>query len=570
MERFLKVLIADDSEDDALLLIRELRRGGLRCEFERVENAQGLKASLNRQDWDLVVTDHNMPSFTSSEALKITKAVQPETPVIVVSGAISDDVAVNSMKSGAQDYIMKDNLARLVPVVERELREAQQRSAHRAAEKKVAYLANHDVLTDLINREQFKVHLEQALTSALNHGVEHALVYVDLDQFKIINDTCGHLAGDELLKQIGVLIKSILGEADYISRMGGDEFGVLLMDCTLQEAIAMAGRIHEAIKQHRFLWHEQTFTVSSCVGVVQINASSSTVEELLASADMACFAAKDKGRSYIQVYDLNDEDLTQRRDQMHWASRIRQALDNDQFVLYKQAIVGLSEPVCHYEFLVRMKDGERIVPPGLFIPAAERFNLMTLIDRWVINHAFAYVQNSLKAQKNVPPAVQHDNEHQAGLYFINLSGSSLNDELFFDFVKECKTRYSIPANCICFEITETTAISNIESASVFIAEIRELGFLFALDDFGVGMSSFAYLKAIPVDVLKIDGGFVRNMLDDAMDLAIVSACNAIAHSAGLKTVAEFVENSEIEMRLRELGVDYAQGYGIEKPRPLDD
>lgn len=560
MERFLKVLIADDSEDDALLLIRELRKGGLRCEFERVESAQGLKASLNRQDWDLVVTDHNMPSFSSSEALKITKAVQPETPVIVVSGAISDDVAVNSMKSGAQDYIMKDNLARLVPVVERELREAEQRTAHRAAEKKAAYLANHDVLTDLINREQFKVHLEHALASSLDRAVEHALVYVDLDQFKIINDTCGHVAGDELLKQIGVLIKSILGEADYISRMGGDEFGILLMDCTLQEAIAMASRVHEAIKQHRFLWNGQTFTVSSCIGVVQINVGSSTVEELLASADMACFAAKDKGRSYIQVYDLNDEDLTQRRDQMHWASRIRQALDKDQFVLYKQAIVGLSEQVCHYEFLVRMKDGERIVPPGLFIPAAERFNLMTLIDRWVINHAFAYVRASLK----------DSSKSQTGLYFINLSGSSLNDEMFFEFVKESKIKYSIPENCICFEITETTAISNIESASVFIAEIRELGFLFALDDFGVGMSSFAYLKAIPVDVLKIDGGFVRNMLDDAMDLAIVSACNAIAHSAGLKTVAEFVENDDIAARLRELGVDYAQGYGIEKPRPLDD
>jgi len=560
LERFLKVLIADDSEDDALLLIRELRKGGLRCEFERVESAHGLKACLNRQDWDLVVTDHNMPSFSSSEALKITKAMQPETPVIVVSGAISDDVAVNSMKSGAQDYIMKDNLARLVPVVERELREAEQRSAHRAAEKKVAYLANHDVLTDLINREQFKVHLEHALASVLDCAVEHALVYVDLDQFKIINDTCGHLAGDELLKQIGMLIKSILGEADYISRMGGDEFGILLMDCTLQEATAMASRVHEAIKLHRFLWNSQTFTVSSCIGLVQINSSSSTVEELLASADMACFAAKDKGRSYIQVYDLNDEDLTQRRDQMHWASRIRQALDKDQFVLYKQAIVGLSGSACHYEFLVRMKDNDRIVPPGLFIPAAERFNLMTLIDRWVIHHAFAYVRDKLKVSAN----------SQVGLYFINLSGSSLNDEMFFEFVKECKTQYSIPENCICFEITETTAISNIESASVFIAEIRELGFLFALDDFGVGMSSFAYLKAIPVDVLKIDGGFVRNMLDDAMDLAIVSACNTIAHSAGLKTVAEFVENNDIAARLRELGVDYAQGYGIEKPKPLDD
>jgi len=555
----LNVLIADDSEDDALLLIRELRKGGLRCEFDRVESAEGLKAALNRQAWDLIVTDHNMPSFSSSDALRIVKAMQPEAPVIVVSGAISDDVAVNSMKSGAQDYIMKENLARLVPVVERELREAAQRSAHKAAEMKVAYLANHDTLTDLINRDQFKVHLEQALQSALREDAQHALVYVDLDQFKIINDTCGHLAGDELLKQIGCVIKAVLGDSDYISRMGGDEFGVLLPDCSLKEASAMAGKIHEAIKQHRFLWNEQPFTVSSCIGVVQIHGSSTTVEELLASADMACYAAKDKGRSYIQVYDLNDEDLTHRRDQMHWASRIRRALDRDDFVLFRQAIVGLVEDVTHYEFLVRMKDGDNIVPPGLFIPAAERFNLMTLIDRWVINHAFSYVRDRLNQVGD-----------QKGLFFINLSGSSLNDEMFFDYVKQCKAQYDIPANSICFEITETTAISNIESASVFIAEIRDLGFLFALDDFGVGMSSFAYLKAIPVDVLKIDGGFVRNMLNDPMDLAIVNACNTIAHSAGLKTVAEFVENKAIEDRLRELGVDFAQGYGIEKPKPLEE
>ena len=559
MDRLLKVLIADDSEDDALLLVRQLKKGGLSCKYERVDTAEDMRGSLLRQHWDLVVTDHNMPAFSSSEALQLVKAIQPDTPVIVVSGAITDDVAVNSMKAGAQDYIMKDNLARLVPAVERELREAEHRSARKEAEEQVAYLVYHDALTDLMNRDQFKKQLDQFLETARVHGHEHALLYVDLDQFKIINDTCGHVAGDELLKQIGKLIKSRLRETDRISRLGGDEFGILLWQCNQERALETARELHDAIKGYRFVWNEQPFVVSSSIGVVQINSASTDLEEVLASADMACYAAKDKGRNYIQVFDANDRELTHRRDQMHWASRIRRALDLDSFVLYTQAIVGLTRPERHQEFLVRMRDGDSIIAPGLFMPAAERFNLMPLIDRWVIRHAFAYVKQCLDRGTTRP----------GDLYFINLSGSSLSEESFFRHIKECMDEFALPRHKICFEITETTAISNLEAASVFIGEIRELGFLFALDDFGVGMSSFAYLKAIPVDVLKIDGGFVRNMLNDPMDQAIVEACNKIAHSAGLITVAEFVENREIEACLRAIGVDFGQGYGIEKPRPIE-
>lgn len=558
MDRVLKVLIADDSEDDALLLVRHLKKGGLNCRFERVDNADSMREALLAHDWDLVVTDHNMPAFGSAEALSLVKALQPDAPVIVVSGAITDDVAVNSMKAGAQDYIMKDNLARLVPAVERELREAEHRNARKEAEEQVAYLVYHDALTDLMNRDQFKKQLEVFLQSARVHNHEHALLYVDLDQFKIINDTCGHVAGDELLKQIGKLVKSHLREQDRVSRLGGDEFGILLGECSLDQAIDTARQLHDAIKDYRFVWNEQPFVVSSSIGVVQINSASVDVEEVLASADMACYAAKDKGRNYIQVFDVNDRELTHRRDQMHWASRIRRALDEDSFVLYTQAIVGLAKSQRHQEFLVRMLDKDNIIAPGLFMPAAERFNLMPLIDRWVIRHAFAHVKKCLERGQCC----------DGDLFFINLSGSSLSDESFFNHIRQCLDEFQLPQRKICFEITETTAISNLDTASAFIAEIRDLGFLFALDDFGVGMSSFAYLKAIPVDVLKIDGGFVRNMLNDPMDQAIVEACNKIAHSAGLITVAEFVENHEIENRLREIGVDFGQGYGIEKPHPI--
>lgn len=561
MDRLLKVLIADDSEDDALLLVRQLKKGGLSCWFERVDNADNMRASLARQRWDLVVTDHNMPAFSSAEALQLVKALQPDTPVIVVSGAITDDIAVNSMKAGAQDYIMKDNMARLVPAVERELREAEHRNARKEAEEQVAYLVYHDALTDLMNRDQFKKQLEAFLETARVHGQEHGLLYVDLDQFKIINDTCGHIAGDELLKQIGKLIKSYLREQDRVSRMGGDEFGILLWQMSLGQSLDMARIIHNAIKEYRFVWNEQPFVVSSSIGVVQINSAAADVEEVLASADMACYAAKDKGRNYIQVFDANDRELTQRRDQMHWASRIRRALDEDSFVLYTQAIVGLGRTQRHQEFLVRMRDSEdAIIPPGMFMPAAERFNLMPLIDRWVIRHAFAHVKKLL----------ENGQTDEGDIFFINLSGSSLSDEVFFAYVREQLQAFALPQRKICFEITETTAISNLETASAFISEIRDLGFLFALDDFGVGMSSFAYLKAIPVDVLKIDGGFVRNILNDPMDEAIVEACNNIAHSAGLITVAEFVENKAIEDKLREMGVDFGQGYGIEKPAPIDE
>ena len=554
----LRVLLIEDSEDDAFLLIRQIKKGGFDANCHRVETAGDVKLALSSGCWDICITDHNLPSFDSTQALEIIKNSGFDIPTVIVSGSIGEEVAVEAMKAGANDYIMKDNLTRLVPAIERELRDAEARQARRSAEAEIHYMAYHDVLTGLNNRNEFDIRLRQSLQNAQHNKLQHTMLYLDLDQFKIINDTCGHIAGDELLKQLSVQLRHQVREGDTLARLGGDEFGVLLENCRLDRAKDVANKLLHAVTSFTFVWNDRAFAIGVSIGMVVIDDRSTSVEAIMSAADMACYAAKEQGRNRIRLYLDGDIEIKQRRGEMQWVSRIKTALVENQFMLYKQAIISLegsgSESGCRYEFLLRLKQDEKVILPGAFLPAAERFDLMPLIDRWVIENAFQYL-NSISVGADGP-------------YFINLSGASLMDGGLFEFIQETLKVYDLDSSLICFEVTETVAIANLDVTARFIERCRTEGFLFALDDFGSGFCSFSYLKAIPVDYLKVDGGFVRNMLHDEIDCSIVESMNNIGHVAGLKTIAEFVESSEVMDKLKSIGVDFAQGFSIEEPHPI--
>ncbi len=562
----LRVLIVEDSEDDAMLLIRELRHGGYTPSFERVDTPDTLRTALRKKAWDLVITDHNMPCFDSTAALSLVKESGRDLPVIIVSGSIGEEIAVAAMKGGAHDYIMKNNLARLVPAIEREMRDVETRRAHRQAEDTIRHMAYHDALTGLVNRREFEYRLEQALISAKKRRLSYALLYLDLDQFKIINDTCGHVAGDELLKQLATVLQAQIRESDTLARLGGDEFGVLLQSCPIKRARRIAETLLEMIKDFHFVWQNKSFRISASVGLVNISDESTTLNDVLSAADVACYAAKDLGRNRIHVYAEGDSELIRRHGEMQWVSRINQALEDNRFLLYWQAIVPLGSRSAegqYYEFLIRLRDNSgHIVLPGAFIPSAERYNLMPTLDRWVVYTAFAHLAQTYRKNGNSQDTV--------GTFFINLSGTSLNDNTFSEFIREQLDRYNLPPEMICFEITETAAIANLSNALQFVKDIKKQGCRFALDDFGSGLSSFSYLKTLPVDYLKIDGSFVRDVVHDHMNCAIVKAINQIGHVADIQTIAEHVETESIKRKLHTIGVDYVQGYGIEKPQPITD
>lgn len=561
MSRPLRLILVEDSEDDALLVLRELSRSGFAAHHTRVDSAAALRAALDGGTWDIVITDHNMPGFNSAEALAIVREKDADIPVIIVSGSIGEDIAVAAMKGGAHDYIMKDNLARLAPAIERELRDAQTRQAHRQARQTIEHMAYHDALTGLANRFEFENQLRRALETT-PYGHLHALLYVDLDQFKIINDTCGHVAGDELLRQVARLLKGPIRGADTLARLGGDEFGVLLLECSLAHAQRIGEHMLELIRDFRFTWQGKSFGVGASIGLVMLDRSGLTLADVLRQADMACYAAKDRGRNRIQIYLPDNLELLRLHGEMEWVNRINHALEHDRFEIHHQRMValnGASHGNC-CEFLVRMRaaDDGGLILPGAFIPAAERYGLMPKLDRWVVSHSFAELAACRAA----------GNALGQGIAFVNLSGATLNDEDFLAYAKEALERTRLPAESICFEITETAAIANLNHALAFIDGVKSLGCHVALDDFGAGLSSFSYLKTLPADFLKIDGAFIRDMLDDPMDAAIVEAISSIGHVAGLKTIAEFVETEAIRARLVEIGVDYAQGFAIHRPEPL--
>ncbi len=430
-------------------------------------------------------------------------------------------------------------------------------SEARELNRRLSYHASHDVLTGLVNRREFENRMERALKSAKARETSYALCCLDLDQFKIVNDTCGHSAGDALLGQVGSLLKSKVRWRDTLARLGGDEFGILLESCSLDEAMRTAESLREAVRNFKFTWEERTFRLGASIGVVPIAAENADVASVLSAADSACQAAKEAGRNRVHSFEENDIDLMRRRREMQWAARINNALEEGRFELFRQTILPLqhAEEGAHYELLLRMRDETgKIVAPDNFITAAERYGITPSIDRWVIENAFRWLVS------------EADEREKLCMCSINLSGQSLGDDKFLPYVIDQFHRSGLDASKICFEITETSAIASFSQANRFIQALKELGCKFALDDFGTGLSSFGYLKHFPVDFLKIDGSFVKEILHDPIDREMVRSINEIGHLTGKQTIAEFAENVEIINMLRSLGVDYAQGYGVSQPQ----
>ena len=451
---------------------------------------------------------------------------------------------------------LKDHLGELVGliIVLRDVTELRELIAD------ISYRACHDDLTGLINRREFEGRLTTVLDECRMDKSEHALLYLDLDQFKIINDTCGHVAGDNLLKSIATLLENQVRAHDLLARFGGDEFAILLEHCSQDKAVIIAEKIRKELKDYRFSWGAHVFSIGVSVGIVPINQEQNDLSHIMSLADTACYSAKQAGRNRIHLYKPEDTAFADRYGEMRWIPIVSKAVDEDRILLYYQTIapaIANEEQGEHYEILMRMIDGDQIIPPGIIIPAAENFNLITVIDRWVVAHTFQWLAEH--------PAVLK----RLGVCSINLSAQTVVDDRILGFIESELERYEIPPHKICFEITETTAISNFERANRFIKHVKRLGCIFALDDFGTGMCSFYYLKNLPVDYLKIDGMFVRNIIDSEVDRTIVQSFNQIAHVMGMQTVAEFVENDEIKNELIKMGVDFLQGFGIDKPKPLD-
>jgi diguanylate cyclase (GGDEF)-like protein len=510
-------------------------------------------APLEVSDAHFDLRFHDDPMVAGGPRIRFYSGV----PLLDEGGRVAGTLSVFDARSKVLSGVQRAALWKLADVVMRLLADI---AARKAAEESLSWQATHDNLTDLENRRQFERTLARHLESARVQGSAHAVLYIDLDQFKVVNDTCGHAAGDALLKQLAQVLAAKMRRGDCLARLGGDEFAVLLESCDLLHAQRVAAHLLSAIRALRFAWEGQVFTLGASIGVAPVTAQSRDIESVMAAADTACYLAKDKGRNQVQVYCETDEEVSSRHGEMSWVSRITRAAEDDRFLLHCQRVVAQPDGPSEYvELLLRLRDEHgRIVPPTAFIPAAERYHLMQTVDRWVVARALRCL-GRLSASPVDPPR-----------FGINLSGMSLGDPAFADFVMQQFAGSQAPTGNVCFEITETAAISNLARAAAFIRKFRNLGCRFALDDFGAGLSSFAYLKSLPVDYLKIDGAYVRGSRGDSVDHAVVDAIQRLARAIGAKTIAECVEGPETLKAMRDLGIDFVQGYAIHRPEPYGE
>jgi diguanylate cyclase (GGDEF)-like protein len=449
--------------------------------------------------------------------------------------------------------------------ISREMQHVEADMRHRIqdAQAQLRYQARHDALTGLVNRQELERRLQQALQDVKLHRANHVFCYMDLDQFRVINDTCGHLAGDEMLRQISMILSQRIRAEDTFARLGGDEFGLLLSYCQVEKAIEIAAQLRQMVETFRFMHEGRLFQTGISIGIVEITADLKDVGQITRHADAACYVAKDNGRNQIHLFHPEDDVLLKRHVEMEWVVRINEAIEHNDFVLYCQGIFPLQnkELPPFYEILIRKRDEHGgIIPPAEFLPSAERYHLMTKIDRWVIQHAFMALQPLFKTQSGLKPFIVS----------INLSGMSLGDAQLLPYIQNCFETYDIPPTHVCFEVTETSAIINIDNTIKLILELQKLGTRFMLDDFGSGMSSFSYLKHLPVNFLKMDGAYVKDITSSKVDLAMAKAIQSVAQSMGIQTIAEYVEDEATLDCLKEMGVAYAQGFYLNRPLPLSD
>jgi len=553
MDNHLRVLIIEDSEDDAALLVRELRRGGYEPAHERVETADDLTAALDRQDWDIIIADYSMPRFNGITALKLVRARGLDVPFIFVSGTIGEDTAVEAMRNGANDYIMKGNMKRLMPAINRELREAGVRRGRMQAEKKIHRLAFYDSLTGLANRNMVYDHLRDSIYAGGSGPI--ALLLLDLDRFNEVNDTLGHARGDVLLRKVGSRINEAMGSACVTARLGGDEFAVVQRLASLSEAGQVGRKILKALESP-FVIEDLPISVEASIGIAIYPEHGSTADVLLQRADVAMNTAKQTG-SGLLVYDTGFDHHSHRR--LALMGELRQAIEQDRLSVHYQPKIDLKTGrAIGVEALARWEHREYgHIPPDQFIIPAERTGLIKPLALWVFGKAHRQAMEWHREGRRITIAV-------------NLSARNLIDPQLPERISELMRSDGLPPDRLEMEVTESAIMSDPVRALEAVKRLKSMGIGLAIDDFGTGYSSLAYLKTLPVDTIKVDKSFVMNMMKSQNDAVIVRSTIDMAHNLGLRVVAEGVENGDVLERLVSMGCDEAQGFYMCRPLPAEE